>query len=376
MVRPEAEVVVDALAHLGSLGGPRLLLKRFARHPGEALLSSLLTWTEPIAHPRLGRLATFGRHGWPQALSQAMSDLGWPQVQAIFSRLGVRDMVADMDRSGIAPTWVHTLEPYFPSEPVIEAISAYSGRFSLSVGLDPYHLDPEARLAELLERHPIHGLKIHPQLQLIHLGDPRLDRLMGLAERHRLAVTFHTGTFAFRTCGWEDARLLVPLLDACSRQPVILAHIDWDQSERVLDLASRRPWVLVETSWQDPATIGAAVQRLGADRVLFGSDWPLLKVRYALAHVRRALPPGPERDAVLGGSAMQLLGLKRVSAPPAALGRKRTLAVLSSEHPGNTARGWQAPTCPPRRKPWRPTGSCPGHAPSPRHPDASRRPRW
>jgi predicted TIM-barrel fold metal-dependent hydrolase len=99
---------------------------------------------------------------------------------------------------------------------------------------------------------------------------------------------------------------------------VILVHIGWDQSDRVLDLAAHRPWVLVETSWQEPAMILAAVRRLGADRVLFGSDWPLLKARYAFAHVRRALPPGPERDAVLGGNAMRLLGLKRVSAPPAA----------------------------------------------------------
>ena len=50
---PEAEVVVDAHAHLGSRGGPSLLLERFARHPGEALLTSLLTCTEPIAHPLL-----------------------------------------------------------------------------------------------------------------------------------------------------------------------------------------------------------------------------------------------------------------------------------------------------------------------------------
>jgi predicted TIM-barrel fold metal-dependent hydrolase len=143
-----------------------------------------------------------------------MSDLGWPQVQAIFSRPDVGDLVADIDHSGIAHTSIHTLEPYFPSESVIEAISGFPGRFSLSVGIDPYHPDPQARLAGLPERHPVHGLKIHPQLQLVHPGDPRLDRLMGLAERHRLAVTFHTGTFPFRTCGWEDARLLVPLLDA------------------------------------------------------------------------------------------------------------------------------------------------------------------
>lgn len=314
----ETEVVVDAHAHLGSRTEPRLLLERFARHPVEQLLTSVLALTEPLAHPLLDRLATYGRHGWPQALSRAMSDLGWPQVQAIFSRLGIRELLADMDRTGIAHTWVHTLEPYFRSEPVLAALADHPGRFSVSLGLDPYHPEPEARLKALMALHPVHGLKIHPQLHLIDPGDARVERLMALADKYRLIVTFHTGTFPFRTCGREDARLLTPLLDAWRRQPVILAHIGWDQSEQVIAMAQNRPWVHVETSWQDPDTIRRAVSRLGSDRVLFGSDWPLLKARYALAHIRRALPPGPERRAVLGGNAMRLLDLRPVSEPPAA----------------------------------------------------------
>ena len=117
----------------------------------------------------------------------------------------------------------------------------------------------------------------------------------------------------FRTAGWDDARLLGPLLDAWSDLTFLLAHIGWDQSDQVLALASGRPWAWVETSWQDAATIRKAVGMLGPDRVVFGSDWPLLKPSYALAHIRRALPDAPSREAVMGGNAMRLLGLRALA---------------------------------------------------------------
>ncbi|MEB3298671.1 MAG: amidohydrolase family protein [Candidatus Sericytochromatia bacterium] len=309
----ETEHVIDAHVHLAGPAGARLLLERFAEQPWDQLLAKVLTWTEPLAHPILDRLASWGRHGWPQAFSRAMSELGWPQVQAIFQRLGIHELLSDMDHEGISHAWVHTIEPYFKTEPVARLIAPWPDRFSLSVGIDPYHPDPVSRLHSLMAEFPIHGLKLHPSLQVIHPLDPRVGRLMALAEQHVLPVTIHTGTFPFRTGGWENSRLLAPLLDAWRRQPIILAHIGWDQAEEVLAIARKRPWVHVETSWQDPGTIRKAVKQLGEERVLFGSDWPLLKARYALAHVRQALPHGSARQAVLGGNAMRLLRLLPVT---------------------------------------------------------------
>ena len=308
-----AEIRIDAHVHLSAPGGPRLMLERFSARPLDRWLAHALTWLEPIAHPVLDQIALHGRTGWLHPLAHLASDLGWPQVQAIFARATVQRLLEDMDRSGVSHALVHTIDPYLSTEAVATAVAPWPGRLSLSVGLDPFHPDPSGRLERLMERHPVHGLKIHPQLQAIHPLDRRIARILGLARRYRLPVTIHTGTFPFRTAGWDDARLLAPLLDAWSDLTFLLAHMGWDQSDQVLALARRRPWAWVETSWQDASTIRKAVETLGPERVVFGSDWPLLKPRYALAHIRRALPEAGSRGAVVGGNAMRLLGLRALA---------------------------------------------------------------
>ena len=46
----------------------------------------------------------------------------------------------------------------------------------------------------------------------------------------------------------------------------------------------------------------------GADRILFASDYPLLRASRVIAQVRETLD-APTADAVLGGNAARLLGL-------------------------------------------------------------------
>lgn len=57
------------------------------------------------------------------------------------------------------------------------------------------------------------------------------------------------------------------------------------------------------------AIFPAAVAAVGAEKVLFGTDYPLIGQRRFLSQVRQSGLAGPALDAVLGGSALRLLGL-------------------------------------------------------------------
>lgn len=48
------------------------------------------------------------------------------------------------------------------------------------------------------------------------------------------------------------------------------------EPERAIGLAERFSNVLLDTSWQPGEVIAEACRRVGAAKILFASDWPLL----------------------------------------------------------------------------------------------------
>ncbi len=57
-----------------------------------------------------------------------------------------------------------------------------------------------------------------------------------------------------------------------------------------------------------PDAVVAAAITAGADRILFGSDYPLLKQRRVIDHVTSAPLTGEQHDKILGANAQSLLG--------------------------------------------------------------------
>lgn len=162
----------------------------------------------------------------------------------------------------------------------------------------------------------IRGVKLHPLFQELSLGDPAVVELVtALAEAGVIVIT-HAGA------GGDDAanergapRHLRTLLDAAPTLTLIACHYGGyhllDEVEDVV-VGSR---AYLETSWpprladQDGARLRAIVERHGADRVVFGSDWPMTDPAAEIAAIRSwGLAPDDER-AVLGGTLAGLLGL-------------------------------------------------------------------
>ncbi|CND75032.1 Predicted metal-dependent hydrolase of the TIM-barrel fold [Mycobacterium tuberculosis] len=162
----------------------------------------------------------------------------------------------------------------------------------------------------------IRGVKLHPLFQDLSLADPAVVELAHALADADVTVITHAGAGGDDRANDRGApRHLRALLDAVPRLRLIACHYGGyhrldEAEERVV--GSR---AVLETSWPprlsdlDADRMRAIVAAHGADRMVFGSDWPMADPAAEIAAVRSwGLSPA-EEAAILGGTVAALLGL-------------------------------------------------------------------
>jgi uncharacterized protein len=168
----------------------------------------------------------------------------------------------------------------------------------------------------------IRGVKLHPLFQELSLADPRvLDLLRALAEADVTIIT-HAGAGGDAAANDRGTPAnLRAALDAVPDLRLIACHFggyhQLDDAEELVVGST----AYLETSWPprlgdlDRDRIRSLVRRHGADRVVFGSDWPMADPAAELAAVRDLGLEPHEVDAILGNTLAGILGLTSGATP-------------------------------------------------------------
>lgn len=130
------------------------------------------------------------------------------------------------------------------------------------------------------------GLKLHPLIDGYLPNDPSVHPLMELLRvQGGLPVLVHSGHPIF-TLPWSIEELAVSFPDI----PLVMAHMGHGNVVYInaaIDIAERRPNVYLETSGMPMHTkIAEAVERVGTERVMYGSDAPFHHVAVEILRVR------------------------------------------------------------------------------------------
>lgn len=185
------------------------------------------------------------------------------------------------------------------------------GRF---IGFGTVHPDaPVETNVESLRRNGLSGAKVHPYFQDYSLDDHRLWEIFAAMEGE-FAVVMHVGVAGEDPGRRCTPRMAAEIADAFPALALIACHFGgyWKLEESERELIGRRN-VYIDTSWPPRlAEIGLdrvreLVDRHGADRVVFASDWPMADP----AAERRAIEDlglgERELAGVLGGNLLRLL---------------------------------------------------------------------
>jgi uncharacterized protein len=176
-------------------------------------------------------------------------------------------------------------------------------------------LSIEANLVSLRDN-GITGVKLHPLFQELSLGDPAVIDLVRALAAARVVVITHAGAGSDAAANDRGAPAkLRALIEAVPEVTLIACHFGgYHRLDEAEELIVGSP-VCLETSW--PPRLGDLggrrvrnlVRRHGADRIVYGSDWPMADPAAEIAAIR-ALGLTPEEEAaVLGGNLAAILGL-------------------------------------------------------------------
>ncbi len=181
-----------------------------------------------------------------------------------------------------------------------------------TVGFAGIHQDCPDFEAEVdrIEQIGLRGIKIHPDIQLIDVDDKRMMELCEIIEG-RMPLYLHMGDNRpqYR---FSEPRKLARVLDRFPKLEVVAAHLGgymaWE--EAVAELAGR-PNVWYDTSsaiWaMTPDYAEKLIHKFGADRVMFGTDYPVKNLDGELERFMKIELSEKEREDILYYNAKRFL---------------------------------------------------------------------
>lgn len=143
----------------------------------------------------------------------------------------------------------------------------------------------------------------------VNARDARLDPIMETLSAHDAFLLHHSWYKTVQKVAEEsDPSDIACLAERHPRTKILMAHLTAGGIRGVLDV-QRHENVSVDTSGSPPVSglVENAVQKLGAERVLFGSDFPIRDFACQLGRIEGAHLSAEERESVLWRNAARLL---------------------------------------------------------------------
>jgi predicted TIM-barrel fold metal-dependent hydrolase len=172
----------------------------------------------------------------------------------------------------------------------------------------------EDALSELLriKSMGLYGIKLHPDYQGFYADDERVFPVYRKCAELGLPVMFHAGLDAVSP---EDIHctpaMAVRVLEAVPKLTAIFAHMGGNTLWKdVYDLLAGRNCYLDTSythSWEDYELMGEIIRKHGADKILFGSDFPWDTPDNIIENLHRLNLSGTEYDSIFYKNAQKLL---------------------------------------------------------------------
>ena len=236
------------------------------------------------------------------------------------------ELISSMDRDGVGISvilnigWTTHELCLETNDYILESISRYPKRL---VGFCSVQLQsPEAALKEI-ERCADGGIKgigeLRPDMQLLDMSDEQLmNPLVDVMKKHNLILLTHTSEpvgHIYPGKGAVTPEVLYPFIANNPELPIICSH--WGGGLPFYALMSEVKQAISNVYFDtaaspllySPGIYEQVVQLVGADKILFGSDYPLLEQERCIKEIEASNLLEDSKKLILSGNARRLLDI-------------------------------------------------------------------
>jgi predicted TIM-barrel fold metal-dependent hydrolase len=237
------------------------------------------------------------------------------------------ELVAGMDEAGVDISvilnigWTTHELCVETNDYIIDSVSRYPRRLVGFCAVQPN--SPKAAVSEI-ERCAGVGIRgvgeMRPDIQLFDLGDEMvMEPLVEVLKEHKLALLLHSSEpigHGYPGKGIMTPDILYPFITSFPDLTIVCAH--WGGGLPFYALMPEVKKALSNVYFDSaaspflyaPEVYRQVIKLVGVDKVLFGSDYPLLTQRRLLNEIETLDMPEETKSLILSGNALRLLGIE------------------------------------------------------------------
>jgi len=166
----------------------------------------------------------------------------------------------------------------------------------------------------------VKGFKIAPHVWNINVDDKRMINLLGYLSQTKLPVIScsglaipksfkHLPRFLKNSMETQNLSKFIPVLEQFPDLKLVFAHSGLEQNDYMIEIMKQYPAVFSDISTQPHQNIRKMINEIGADRLLFGSDYPFFNQAFPMLSVIKATDDETARHKIFSLNAKRLIGV-------------------------------------------------------------------
>jgi len=271
-------------------------------------------------HAEVGRTGEDGlRPEWRAAAKKYFGEGGTPTVEDVAAYYRERNMLAvvfTVDAETV------TGRASVRNEEIAEVAAANPDVLIPFASVDPNRPNAVDEARRLISEHGVRGFKFHPNLQAFFPNDRLAYELYAVIEEAGLPALFHTGHSGMGSglpggggirLKYSNPMCVDDVAVDFPGMPIVLAHPSFPWQEEAISVAMHKAQVYIDLSGWSPKLFPPVLVQYAntvlQDKVLFGSDYPVITPDRWLADLEKTAIKPELYPKILKDNAARLLAL-------------------------------------------------------------------
>lgn len=162
------------------------------------------------------------------------------------------------------------------NEFISKTVSEYNGKLTGLGTLHPESEDIKGDVEHLIKL-GLKGVKLHPDIQRFESDSEKCMEIYELCEKNNLVLLMHTGDYRY---DYSNPNRIIPILETFKKLTFIGAHLaGWSVWHEAYEKLSHYENLYVDCSscfgFTEKDEVYSLMKKYGADRILFGTDYPM-----------------------------------------------------------------------------------------------------